>query len=862
MKIWRQRKGHGDHGHGSAARAAPGMPGESRKDGPVGSSIPGVQVSSTGIALAHGHGAIAISGYVNEFKAELQLADAVRPQPARWPHRVGTIPSRAQSYQHRNESDLLRRAMTTGGHTRGLCYVLTGLGGVGKTQLAADMARSLLDAEELDVLVWVDATSESSLRSAYAQAGVELCRADPENEEKAARQFLNWLEYPPERPCRWLIVLDDVADPDDLRELWPSPDHGRTVVTTRRRDSVLAGTERSLIPVGLFTPADSLAYFASALSVHHRREPSDELEVLADDLGHLPLALSQAAAYLIDTGMNCADYRDLLADRTATLLDAAPDRLPDGQTLAVAVTWTLSVERADELGRPGLARPTLQLLSFLSSHNTPETVLSTPHARVYLAIHRTRSIIKRLHQRAAADGDMIVPVRDVRLALSALQRLSLIDYRPHEAVDTHQLVQRATRDSLDNDTCRITARAVADALSTSWPDSGSDPQLAQLLRTSTTALFNHAQQMLYDPDLHDVLLKSGHSLGEVGQPSAARDYFRQLSEVIASQMGAEHFSTLSARFAHAHWLERSGDPAGAAAAFTEIHSDAERILGLDNVVSLGARRALAACVANAGDPLHAAEILASVLDDVERLYGDDLVSPLDIRCEIAELLGESGQEAEAAQRLDEVVADATSVLGPKDPHTLVYRVRSAFWQGAAGDELGAVVTLRHVVNAQTRVMGSADDQTLLTRLLLAHWEGSAGDAPKAAADLTDLIDEATPVLGSDHPRIFAMQHSLARWQAEAANAPAAAAAYEQLLDSSRRLLGPEHPDTLAAWGSLAHWQGQAGDPASAATTNATLLAHMLEVMEPDHPHLSVIRDNLAHWQRIAHDHPPAPDEAT
>ncbi|MFD3314224.1 NB-ARC domain-containing protein [Streptomyces sp. NPDC058694] len=821
-----------------------------------------MQISSTGNAVAHGPGAIAVSGYVQEIKAELQLTDAVRRQPACWPHRVGAIPSRAQSYQHRNESDLLRRAITAGRPTRKLCYVLSGLGGVGKTQLAADLARSLVDAEELDVLVWVDATSESSVRSGYAQAGVELCRADPENEEQAARQFLNWLEYPTERPCRWLIVLDDVADPDDLRELWPSPDHGRTVVTTRRRDSVLAGTDRSFIPVGLFTKADSLAYLASALGVHHRRQPSDELEALADDLGHLPLALSQAAAYLIDTGMDCADYRDLLADRTATLLDAAPDRLPDGQTLAVAVTWTLSVERADELGRPGLARPTLQLLSFLSSHNTSETVLTTLHARVYLAIHRTRSVIKRLHQRAVADSDIIVPVRDVRLALSALQRLSLIDYLPHAAVDTHQLVQRATRDSLDNDTFRITSRAVADALSTIWPDNGSDPQLAQLLRTSTTALFNHAQENLYDPDLHHVLLKSGHSLGEAGQPSAARDYFQQLSEVIAGRMGAEHFSTLSARFAHAHWLDQSGDPAGAAAAFTEIHSDAERFLGLDKVVSLAARRALSACVANVGDPLHAAEILASVLDDVERLHGDDLVSPLDIRCEIAELVGQSGEEAAAAQQLDEVVADATSVLGPKDPHTLVYRVRSAFWQGAAGDEIGAVVTLRHVVNAKARVMGSTDGQTLLTRFLLAHWEGSAGDAPRAAADLTDLIDDATPVLGSDHPRIFAMQHSLARWQAEAANAPAAAAAYEQLLDSSCRLLGPEHPDTLAAWGSLAHWQGQAGNPAAAVTTNAKLLAHMLELVEPDHPHLSVIRNNLAHWQRVAHDQPPAPAEAT
>ncbi|MFC5203543.1 hypothetical protein [Streptomyces kaempferi] len=48
-------------------------------------------------------------------------------------------------------------------------------------------------------------------------------------------------------------------------------------------------------------------------------EPADQLAALADDLGHLPLALSQAATYLIDTGVHCSAYRDLLSDRSRPL---------------------------------------------------------------------------------------------------------------------------------------------------------------------------------------------------------------------------------------------------------------------------------------------------------------------------------------------------------------------------------------------------------------------------------------------------------------------------------------------------------------------------------------------------------------
>ncbi len=67
------------------------------------------------------------------------------------------------------------------------------MGGVGKTQLAADYARTAWDTGGLDVLLWITADSRSSVVAAYAQAGVELCRADPDNSEQAARTFLAWL---------------------------------------------------------------------------------------------------------------------------------------------------------------------------------------------------------------------------------------------------------------------------------------------------------------------------------------------------------------------------------------------------------------------------------------------------------------------------------------------------------------------------------------------------------------------------------------------------------------------------------------------------------------------------------------------
>ncbi|GGV51403.1 NB-ARC domain-containing protein [Streptomyces spectabilis] len=345
-----------------------------------------VRLSRTGDATAAG-GATAITGYVHS----LTVQPRPPQEPASWPHQVGVIPPAARSFQHRAESQRLR-ATADGGGTTVLTQLLTGMGGVGKTQLAADYARAAWSDTSttggLDVLVWIAASGRSAIMTGYAQAGIELCRADPNDPEQAARSFLAWLTpKAAAKPCRWLIVLDDVTDPDDLKGLWPPTSlHGRTLVTTRRRDAALAADGRHTIHVGLFTDEEALAYLATSLAQHG--EPADELSALAADLGHLPLALAQAAAYIVDAGETVSGYRTLLADRTTTLAALAPDALPDDQALPLAAAWSLSIDRADTLRPVGLARPMLQLASLLDGNGIPQDVLTSWPTLIHLVVHR------------------------------------------------------------------------------------------------------------------------------------------------------------------------------------------------------------------------------------------------------------------------------------------------------------------------------------------------------------------------------------------------------------------------------------------------------------------------------------------
>ncbi|XLD91910.1 NB-ARC domain-containing protein [Polymorphospora sp. A560] len=225
-----------------------------------------------------------------------------------WPCRIGVVPALADRRQRRPADEALAAA-GAGGTVAG-CEVLAGLGGVGKTQLAANVADQLWRDRRIDLLVWVAATSRSSVLTGYAQAAADVTGVEDSDPDQAAARLLAWLAG---TDRRWLIVLDDLADPADLRGLWPpTTTTGRTVVTTRRRDAALQ-QGRTLIDVDLFTPGEAAAYLAGKLDGAADR--LDETDQLAADLGYLPLALAQAATYILDQDLTCAAYRKRLARR-------------------------------------------------------------------------------------------------------------------------------------------------------------------------------------------------------------------------------------------------------------------------------------------------------------------------------------------------------------------------------------------------------------------------------------------------------------------------------------------------------------------------------------------------------------------
>jgi hypothetical protein len=711
--------------------------------------------------------------------------------------------------------------------------VVAGMGGVGKTQIAARHVRPLWADRAVDLGVWITAANRDAIVSGYAKAADVLGQARDVDPDTAAQALVNWLTT---TGRSWVIVLDDLQDPHDLRGLWPPHSGtGHTIVTTRRRDAALKHDNRRIAEVAPYTAYEAASYLHARLA--DRPDLLEGADDMATGLGQLPLALAQAAAFVIDVEITCREYlRRFRAGR-----DVKPDTLPDEHQHTVDRTWALSIERADALTPAGLARPLLDLLAVLDPNGVPTTALTTTAVLTYLT--------ERTGRPAHAD--------EATRAVHNLRRLSLATTDPahHEnGVRVHALVQHAVRAAIPAATEVIIGQVAADALLEIWPDIERDTNLVHSLRANTTELDKHCTTHLWTPAGHPILWRLGSSLGSSGLVSSAIGQFQRLRAIATDRLGADHPDTLLARNDLAAWRARTGDVAGAVAEFEQLLADQVRVLGADHPYTLATRNNLASWRARptTGDAAGAVAEFEQLLADRTRVLGADHPDTLLARNNLASWRAESGNAAGAVGEFEQLLADRTRVLGADHPDTLDTRNNLVSWRAEAGHTAGVVAEFEQLLTDRARVLGADNPNTLVTRNNLAFWRARTGDVAGAVAEFEQLLTDQVRVLGTDHPDTLATRNNLASWRARTGDA-AAVAEFEQLLTNQVRILGRDHFDTLLARNNLAFCRAEAGDVTGAVAEFEQLLTDRVRVLGGDHPDTLATRNGLAFWRAEAGD---------
>jgi tetratricopeptide (TPR) repeat protein len=546
---------------------------------------------------------------------------------------------------------------------RGAAVALTGLGGIGKTQLALEYAYRHRD--EYRVVWWVHAEDGATLAADYAGLAAELGLAEREAKEQAVvvAAVRRWLE----QNTDWLLVFDNAGSRTAARDYVPQ---GRGAVIITSREPIWSGVAT---PFGLevLAPAEAVAFLCQ------RTGDTDAAAALAEALGRLPLALEQAAAYIEDTGGSVQYYRQLFAEHHAELLRQGPlsTEYPD----TVATTWMLSIGKVDDA-----ARALLNLCAFFAPEGIP---------------------LDTIREEA---GGLPSPLNDVaadavRLdsAIAGLLRFSLIG-RKGEDLSVHRLVQAVVRDRLEDAERQAWAAAAVGLLNTRFPFDSDDvrtwPVCARLLTHALQAA-HWAETSAAAPEATAWLLnQAGLYLRGRAEFTSARALHERALRIGEAAYGPDHPEVATYANNLGLVLRAQGDYAGARALYERALRIDEAAVGSDNPDVARDANNLGSVLQDQGDYAGARALYERALRIDEAAYGPDHPGVARDANNLGEVARAQGDYAGARALYERALRIGEAVLGAEHPTVATYANNLGLVLHAQGDYAGARALLERALH--------------------------------------------------------------------------------------------------------------------------------------------------------------------
>jgi Tetratricopeptide repeat/NB-ARC domain len=483
---------------------------------------------------------------------------------------------------------------------------LCGLGGVGKTTAALEYAyRHQVDYE----VVWFFHAEQATDLMAQFHELAQLLNA-PENASPVATVHAALSTY----PGRWLLVFDNVKDYAAARSWLPARGTGHVLVTT----------QDGLWPREQALEVSTLDAQAAAEFLLNRTMSTDveSAHAIAQELGLLPLALEQAAAFVETTGRSLEQYRELLRTNQSALLKRSA---PAAHAAPVAATLSLALAEL-ETASPG-SLVLLRIAAFLAPEDIPFRLLLPENLEL-----PSTGLDARLHDQVQELCTEPLALDD---AVGGLRRLSLIG-PPSQVFSVHRLVQAVTRDQIAPDQRQAWRTIAMELIEAAVPDDPELPASWPLCRL----LLPHAALIL-DP-LNGLTWDLAMALGNSGDYATARTWFQTLVQAHEDSLGPEHPDTLSARHNFAAWTGEAGDAVTARDLLEKLLLTRKRLQGAEHADTLATRHGLAHWTGEAGDAVAARDMFEELLPIVERVMGAEHPATQTTRRALTRWTGKAG----------------------------------------------------------------------------------------------------------------------------------------------------------------------------------------------------------------------------
>jgi tetratricopeptide (TPR) repeat protein len=790
------------------------------------------------------------------------------PAPAIW----GIVPQRNKNFTGR--SDIL--ATLREGSVSKITAVLPepgqqdpppqgvqGLGGVGKTAIAIEYAYRY--RADYDLVWWIRADQLASARAGLASLAdpLKLETAAASGIDGAIQAVLDALRRGiPFR--RWLLIFDNADQPEEIMDLIPRGT-GDVLITSRnhRWQSVI-----NTVPMDVFDRSESKEFLAKRV----RRGLTDkEADLLAEQLGDLPLALEQAGAMLSETGMPVDEYLQLLEEHVSRIMSEG--KSPD-YPLSMTAAWALSV---DALQRQlPQARELLRCCAFFGPEPIPREIFRQG---------------ERPESEALAEvlTDPILLAKAIR----ELGRFALVTL-DGRSLSVHRLIQALLREEVpgeDRGTYRHEVHRILVAASPPDPDDArSWARFRELLPHITSTPTELAKSA--DPEVRKLALATVRYLYQSGDYASSLALAEGFIAQWTADSGARSEDVLQARQYQGNALRLLGKYTNSFTVTEETLHIARAVLGEDHSLTLSLRNSFGADLRASGDFAGARDLDEGTRRLLEATYGPDDQRTLRLLSSLAldhglnsDYPGAQGLYQRAFQemaksptaspqdvlgawtglawalRLRGQLADALDVgqealdysqdpsgLGPEQIHTL--RIANGFTiicrriPDRRGD---ALEIARNSYDLAGRLFGGQHPDTLaiavsLSNLLRTLGEEYHDEALKLAESTVSLYPA---VYGGGHPYIYGCVGNLALLRRITDDPKGARRLNEEALAGLDARLGRDHHFSLTVATNLASDLAALRQDVQARELGEDTLQRLTALLGPDHPTTLGCAANLA-----------------
>ncbi|KAF4222147.1 hypothetical protein CNMCM5878_006742 [Aspergillus fumigatiaffinis] len=629
---------------------------------------------------------------------------------------------------------------------------VTGLGGVGKTQVALEIAYRIQETRPECSIFWIPATTLEALEQACLKIAEQLALPGLEEERADARKLLK--DYLCDGNAgQWLLIFDNADD-----------------ITMDKAQATKLLSER-----------------LGDKSLLHQKE---EVVLLLKELVYLPLAIVQAASYMNENCVSSiADYRSLLSGQEDGVIDLLSEGFEDDwrthhNTNPVATTWLISFEQIQRT-QP-FAADILCFMASIAPADIPQSILPpTPTRKAWTEAIGTLKGYGFVSRRSAA-----------------------------QSFDLHRLVHLATRNWLRKNATlskwTITALTRLEAIFPS--DEHTNRDIWNEYLPHVICLLEREEVKNADVEIestrYDLIFKLSMCLLLDGRVTEAVNYLEEHYDWHKRQFDESHPSRLVSQHELAGAYQANGQIAQAVDLLEHVVMVEGKTLAEEDPDRLASQHALGRAYQANGQIAQAVDLLEHVVKVKERTFTKEhpsqLASLLASQHALAHAYKANGQITQAVELLEHVVAMRDRTLAEEHPDRLISQHELASAYQANGQIMQAVELLEHVVMVEGRTLAKEHPDRLTSQCALASAYQANGQITQAVELLEHVVamqDRTT--LAEDHPSQLAFQYALARAYQENGQATQAVELLEHVVMVEGRTLAEEHPSRLASEHELA-----------------------------------------------------------